>query len=174
MSETKHNSTICVRHKEDYTSLHSYIHKTTLLFIFTLCLTNAHALAGWQTETVDSELDVGGYTSLAFDASGNPAISYLAWTNGDLKYACFNGTKWDITTVDSEGNLDGYSSLAFDASGNPAISYYDLNNSDLKYAHFNGTKWDITTVDSAGDAGRYASLAFDPLTGYPAISYLDD
>ena len=47
---------------------------------------------------------VGGeYTSLAFNWAGNPRISYYDNTNGDLKYASYNGAAWAITTVDSAG-----------------------------------------------------------------------
>ena len=50
------------------------------------------ALAGWDIETVDSTGDVGTYTSIALDANGYPHISYHDEDNGNLKYACFNGT----------------------------------------------------------------------------------
>jgi len=44
---------------------------------------------GWSIETVDSDGDVGEYTSIALDSSDYPHISYhySEWPNGDLKYA---------------------------------------------------------------------------------------
>lgn len=65
---------------------------TSLIIVsfLSLCLMNSTVMAvgTWQIETVDStSWLVGGHTSLAFDSSGNPAISYFDETNGDLKYA---------------------------------------------------------------------------------------
>jgi len=89
----------------------------------------------WQVRTVDSTGIVGSNSSLAFTPGGQPAISYYDFTNGDLKYAVYNGSAWALTTVDSLGNVGwGCTSLAFTPGGQPAISYCDYTYRDLKYA----------------------------------------
>ena len=121
--------------------------------------------------TVDSVGDVGRYASLAFSPSGQPAIGYYDQTNGDLKYASFNGANWNVTTVDTAGVTGWYCSLAF-IGGQPAISYYDSTTGDLRYAAFDGSAWQPATVVSAGNVGQYTSLKARP-NGLPAISYFD-
>ncbi|MCD6119511.1 hypothetical protein J7K50_06685 [bacterium] len=41
----------------------------------------------WHIETVDSDGNVGKYTSIALDSGGYPHISYWDETNNALKYA---------------------------------------------------------------------------------------
>lgn len=151
-----------------------------IIVVFPFCVLNppATAIPTWQTQTIDSEGRAGVYNSLAFDTSGNPAISYYVWygtNNTALKYAHFNGTGWDKVAIESTttGTIGIDNSLAFNPlTGKPSISYFDNTNYDLKYASFNGTTWNTFTVDSVGRVGYYTSLAFD-LSGKPAISYFD-
>jgi len=124
----------------------------------------------WYSQTVDGVGDVGWDTSIAVDASGYPHISYYDYTNGNLKYASWNGSTWAIQTVDSGLYLFVYSSLALDSSGRPCISYYDYWNGFLKYAAWTGSTWSIQLVDTSGDVGWYSSLALDA-SDYPHISY---
>jgi hypothetical protein len=132
----------------------------------------------WEIETIASAGQPRTDTSLAFDASGNPAIAFCychyPWPGTDLKYAHWNGASWDIEMIQSigDGNFEWFVSLAFDRLGNPAISYYDAANGYLKFAHFDGAHWQVGIVDSEGNVGIDNSLAFD-YHGSPAISYHD-
>ncbi len=87
----------------------------------------------WNLQIVDPEPNRGGDTSLAFDPSGQPAVSYYDEVNSALKYASFDGTKWTTTTVDGAGTTDvgRHSSLAFSPTGQPMIYYYNTTNGNL-------------------------------------------
>jgi hypothetical protein len=130
--------------------------------------------------TVDSDGNVGRFTSIAIGDNGNPVISYTDWINDDLKVAACTTTDClgtpTITTVDSDGNVGYFTSIAIGDNGYPIISYYDATNDDLKVAacttaDCSGTPA-IATVDSAGWVGPYTSIANGD-NGYPIISYSD-
>lgn len=58
---------------------------------------------GGQTEAGD---DVGTWTSIAVDGSGNPAVAYLDRTHRALKFAKFDGNAWAVSTVESKDGAD--------------------------------------------------------------------
>ncbi|RMG55488.1 MAG: hypothetical protein D6723_02590, partial [Acidobacteria bacterium] len=47
----------------------------------------------WHVQIVDATEMAGNYTSLAFDAKGNPRISYFYVTDADLRFAWLEHVK---------------------------------------------------------------------------------
>jgi hypothetical protein len=128
---------------------------------------------GWQTETVDSEGDVGQYASLALDTKGLPTICYYDGTNGSLKVAHHDGAEWHLWTVEpgSTGYEFGeYCSLALTSEGGPRVSYYNAHDNTLRFAEQDGTSWSVETAGWSG--GQHTSLALDA-SDLPHISHYD-
>ncbi len=66
------------------------------------------------------------YSSLAFDAAGNPAIAYAGDRNGDtfadsLRLARKVGGTWQLTTIDDSSGAGTWARLAFDSAGSPML-----------------------------------------------------
>jgi hypothetical protein len=86
---------------------------------------DVNGFRGGQTDPGD---DVGMWSSLALDASGNPHIAYYDLTNKALKFASYDGTGWSVSTVEQKAGADlgRYAKLVYLSNGNPAIAYLDL------------------------------------------------
>ncbi len=124
----------------------------------------------WHRFTVDTAGDVGQFSSLKVDSSGNPGIAYYDVTNGDLKFAYYDGSDWSISVVDSTNDVGRFASLSLDSNGYPHISYYDYTGNDLKYAFWDGSSWNVSTLVSTGDVGEYSSVVVDS-NGHRYVSY---
>ncbi|MBT8439341.1 MAG: S8 family serine peptidase, partial [Gammaproteobacteria bacterium] len=121
--------------------------------------------SSWLTGIVDDSARVGFYQSIALQPGTEyPAIAYSDETNGDVRFAQWDGGSWNRVVVGSGG--PGVS-MAFDPKGNPSISY---GWGKLYFAHFNGESWSVEVIERNGAYNDVTSLAYHP-DGYPCIAY---
>jgi hypothetical protein len=151
---------------------------------------NASCSAGNTVTILDTVGNVGEYTSITIGGDGLPIISYLDFSNFDLKVAhCGNiacttacgvgGTT--CTAVDGGADVGFYTSVTVGTDGLPLISYHDNTTDDLKVAHcgdvacttacgVGGTT--CTAVDTTGNVADWTSVTVGA-DGLPFISYHD-
>ena len=139
--------------------------------------------AGSETATTpdDSAADVGKYSSLELDSSGNPVVAYWDATALDLLVLhCDDplcaGTETP-TRPDTAGDVGIQTSLVLDAVGNPVISYSTSGGfGNLRVLHCDdplcaGSETP-TRPHKVGVVGYDSSLALDA-AGNPVIAYED-
>jgi hypothetical protein len=85
---------------------------------------NGKGFRGGQT---DAGEDVGLWTSIAIDPSGNPAVAYYDRTNKGLKFAQLGDGSWKVSSVQrkEQSDIGKYAKLQF-VNGAPVIAYFYL------------------------------------------------
>ena len=94
------------------------------------CATRITMGESWSLSTVDPSGSVIGYTSIAVDADGNPRIAYH---DGTLRLAEWDGASWTLTTQDAGSTGQG-TQITVDADGKTRIAYFDEDNDDLSFS----------------------------------------
>jgi hypothetical protein len=124
-----------------------------------------NASGAWVRQTVDSDLGMLSYSSIALDSLGKAHISYAynvgPSLNSDLKYATNVSGSWVIETVESGLGWWGEGSIALDSLDKVHISYNDSHGNHLKYATNASGSWVIETLDSPSQGVGVSSLALD-------------
>jgi len=120
----------------------------------------------WRCEVVDSEGDVGRYSSLVLDSAGNPHIAYYDGSHDAVKYATRSGAGWTTQTLETSAVGP---SLGVDRNAIPHVAYTHRG-PYVKYAVLTATGWISETVQRNGFAGP--SLALDA-AGWPHVAYSD-
>jgi hypothetical protein len=143
----------------------------------------AHALT-WTKVTVGSTGDVGQYSSIALNASGDAMVAYHDETRGSLRFSwCDMSTSGCTQWLGGEEVYDkgDYISIAADPNGDPMISYHwaFLGSNALRFSWCDmsatggcdqAADWIDTDVGNGMVA--YTSIAVDA-NGDPMISYYD-
>lgn len=137
---------------------------------------------GCATTVATGTSTEGGKPSLAFDATGNPWVS---WSDGQaLKVSSYSGSAWNAAVTIESASKGATSSIAFAPDGNAWIAYYDntTSNNKLKLAKYVGSggsncssssAWTCYVVDNTTIGTGYSpNLVFDP-AGQAWITYID-
>jgi len=127
----------------------------------------------WQApQIVDSGSDLGEWTSITSDSTGNIHISYRDLANQCLKYAMKPyGAAWQTPVALLSGGNFEMTSITADAAGNIDVSFYNDMNGTLEFIGKSGGTWGTPQiVDSTFDSGAYCHLALDS-KGNRHISY---
>eukprot|EP00762_Andalucia_godoyi_P008166 ANDGO_07446.mRNA.1 Laminin subunit alpha len=118
------------------------------------------------------------YTSLAFNAAGNPYAAFTAGTSSDGYVSRWTGSAWEILPDKFSAHVQALQ-LQLDAADSPYIAYnqpfsnYPGNGSYVK--RWNGSDWDIVGGSFAPGQVVFLAFAIDKhgnlFVGYPDQSY---
>jgi hypothetical protein len=122
----------------------------------------------WSLETIDSEGDVGRFSSLAIDAGGTAHVSYYHVDSGTVRYATNAGGAWSVEDVDTLDAVEiGFTGarritdIDVDSAGIPNIAFADTT--VVRLATGGDSGWTVEDVAAAGPLplGQLVSLELD-------------
>jgi hypothetical protein len=158
-------------------------------------LPNCDTDSSWGCEVIDTSTSSFQYPKIAFDANGNPWVTWEDNTNDAVVVANYVGTggtgcstaAWNCVNVAPAGLYGGFSAIASSEDGNIWISYYanaqtalgaakyvgSGGNCDTLYGANGSDAWNCYLPDNgANNIGERTDIAIDA-NGNPWISYYD-
>lgn len=119
------------------------------------------AAEGWALTSIAP----GAKPSLALDAAGNPAVSYVRQGVGGWVEFASADDDWKPTRI-AEGNFAGPADLEFDDEGRPHVAWHDHENAEVSARNGNlvhavreGGAWEVATARDQGHDGFQTSIA---------------
>ena len=130
--------------------------------------------------SVDTNGDVGGFTSITIGEDGLGLIIYKSFTNNYLKALhCGNllcNSSNTISIIDTTGNVGEGATIVIGADGLGLISYLNITNMDLEVLHcgnlYCSSGNTISNVDTVGNVGGFSSITIGA-DGLGLVSYYD-
>lgn len=122
----------------------------------------------WELEVVDSDGDVGRFSSLTFDAMGNPHLSYYGTDTGTVRYAVRRDGAWATEDVGALNDVEiaftgarRITAIDVDSAGVPHIVFTDR--AVVVHAVRTDAGWEVANVIEAGDRplGQLVSFELD-------------
>src|SRR3990170_1000900 len=142
-----------------------------LVLLGVLAVPEAHADTGfaWQIALIQSDVGIGGATSIVLDSNGYPRLAYADTDTGRVQYVRWTGESWDANPAPQSGYAYGPVSLALDVKDRPHIAFFDAQAGRIKYANLGDFGWRVLAVDDGLYEG-HLSIAIDA-DGNPHIAY---
>jgi hypothetical protein len=147
---------------------------SAILSLLSLFFTTSLAgQSGWKVEIVDDGqgTDVGMFTSMAIDRSGNFHIGYFNASTSSLQYS-YRGRqdqKWSKMAVERDAGT--FVSLVADSQGFPHLTYNSPVRRGVRYAYWDGKQWHIQLIDPV--ATQFTTSIQLDASGNPRIAYFE-
>lgn len=126
--------------------------------------------SSWTIQTVD-DLQGAAWTSLTFDNSNQPRISYYDAFNADLKYASRVAGTFSPTRIGGKGAVGLFSNIWLDETQTVNILYYSRKANGLYRVFESSGAWGAEEIKLTG--GSLASLAVTESHAKAAYAYYD-
>lgn len=137
----------------------------------------------WTVEQVDSQLNIGGSSSLAGDEEGNMHVTYCSSNSGDKKlmYASRIKDTWEKQVLFADVNeiIANEAAIVLDGEGNAHIAYQafiweeDICTSALKLAISQGGEWTSQTLHEKEGTNDYRIFMIIDHAGFAHVIFWD-